>query len=76
MRELRKTIIEGEIFLYPFPVDKDKKYLILCLSSVEVDKLLQGIINSKLIHPDISFQDFVFVKLHTDRNTKIYRRRI
>jgi hypothetical protein len=72
MRELRQTKIEGQIFLYPYPVEKNNKYLILCLTMDESKRVIDDVKNNKLTHPDISSEDFIFIQYHSDQHTKIY----
>lgn len=72
MRELRVTKIDGRIYLFPVPVIKDRKYLILCSSDEEADILKQEISESKLKHPDLISDDFVFLTFHSDKQTKIF----
>ena len=72
MRELKITMIQGIIYLYPVPVIKEKKYLIRCASLEIATVLIQEISNQKISHPDHSGPEFQFVSLHADQKTKIF----
>ncbi len=72
MRELKATKIEGRIYLYPLPVIKDRKYLILCTDEAEAAWIAQEVKQGRLQHPDLISPDFVFLTYHSDKQTKIF----
>lgn len=72
MREMRQTKINGIIYLFPVPVVKDRKFLILCASELEAQKVATAIHEGKLVHPDLISEDFLFITFHTDNRTKIF----
>lgn len=72
MRELRATKIEGKVYLFPVPVVKERKYLIYCSSMEEAEKLAADIGANKVTHPDLISEYFLYLALHTDKQTKIY----
>jgi hypothetical protein len=72
MRDLKRTNIHGKIYLYPVPVEKEKKYLIYCASEEECQLILQGVQEGKLTHPDLVGESFIFLGLHSDQQTKIF----
>ena len=72
MRELKATRIEGRIYLFPIPVQKDRKYLILCRDEAEAEKIALEVRSQKLQHPDLISKDFVFLTFHSDKQTKIF----
>jgi len=74
MRELKITTIQGIIYLYPFPVMKEKKFLVRCESMQKALELIEAIKNQEISHPDELLQDFKFVSLHTDQKTRILER--
>lgn len=72
MRELKTTKIEGRIYLFPLPVVKDRKYLILCSNEDEAAKISELVKENKLQHPDLISEDFLFLTYHSDKQTKVY----
>ncbi|MFP5458213.1 MAG: hypothetical protein ACLGG7_05720 [Bacteriovoracia bacterium] len=72
MRELRITKIQDRTYLYPVPVFKDRKYLVLCESEAQAQLVIQQVREKKLSHPDLISEDFVFLTYHTDQQTKIF----
>jgi hypothetical protein len=72
MRELKCTTIEGRIYLFPIPVVKERKYLIFCSSEIEAEVLSKAIQEKKLSHPDLISEDFIFLTIHSDKQTKIF----
>lgn len=72
MRELRQTKIDGRIYLFPVPVVKERKYLIFCSSEAEAQKISEAVREKKLTHPDLISEQFVFLTLHSDKQTKIF----
>lgn len=72
MRELRATKIEGRIYLFPLPVIKDRKYLILCEDEAQAQLIAAKVQAGKLQHPDLISEDFVFLTYHSDKQTKIF----
>ena len=76
MRELRLTKIDDRIYLFPVPVVKDRKYLILCSSTEDGERIIDDVRLNKLTHPDLISEDFVFLTFHTDRQTKIFVRKL
>ena len=72
MRELRLTRIEDRVYLFPMPVIKDRKYLILCSSEEEAQEVAQKVREKKLKHPDLISDDFIFLTYHSDKQTKIF----
>jgi len=75
MRELRITKIENRIYLFPVPVMKDRKYLIFCSSTEEAERIIDEVRLNKVTHPDLISEDFIFLTLHTDKQTKIFVRK-
>jgi hypothetical protein len=71
LRELRQTKINDKIYLFPVPVIKDRKYLILCKDQLEALKIIQGVAQKKLQHPDLLSDDFIHITFHSDGLTKI-----
>ena len=72
MRELRATTINGKVYLFPVPVVKERKYLILCPSEEMALKIAALVQHGKLGHPDLITEDFVYLTLHNDKQTKIF----
>lgn len=72
MRELRQTNIEGRIYLFPVPVVKERKYLIFCSNELEAGKIAQAVKEKKITHPDLISEYFLYLTLHTDKQTKIF----
>ncbi len=72
MRELRATTLEGRVYLFPMPVQKDRKYLILCSDEFEAELIARDVLESKLQHPDLISDDFIFLTYHSDKQTKIF----
>ncbi|MCE3012302.1 MAG: hypothetical protein LW878_04475 [Proteobacteria bacterium] len=72
MRELKTTKIEGRIYLFPIPVMKDRKYLVLCTTESEAQLIAEEVESGKLQHPDLISEDFVFLTFHSDKQTKIF----
>lgn len=72
MRELRQTKIEGRIYLFPVPVMKDRKYLISCTNELEAEKIAEAVKTQKVTHPDLISEYFLYLTLHTDKQTKIF----
>lgn len=72
MRELRITKIQDRTYLYPVPVFKDRKYLVLCESEAEALRIIQQVQQKTLSHPDLISEDFAFLTYHTDQQTKIF----
>lgn len=71
-RELRATNINEKIYLFPVPVVKDRKYLVLCSSTEEALEVAALVADNKLVHPDLVSEDFLLLTLHTDKQTKIF----
>ena len=71
-RELRATKINQKIYLFPYPVIKERKYLILCENEQQAQEIIQGVKDKKFQHPDLISDDFIFLTLHSDGVTKIY----
>lgn len=71
-RELRQTTINGKIYLFPVPVVKERKYLILCESPEQAQLISEAVRSGKLVHPDLVSPDFVHLTLHSDKQTKIF----
>ncbi len=72
MRDLKATKIEGRIYLFPIPVQKDRKYLILCKDEAEAEQIALEVRGQTLQHPDLISEDFVFLTFHSDKQTKIF----
>ena len=72
MRELKTTIIEKKIYLFPVPVIKDRKYLIFCTTNEEAEKISIAVRTNKITHPDLISEYFQFLTFHTDQQTKIF----
>ena len=72
MRELRQGKIEGKIYLFPVPVEKDRKYLIYCSTESEAAMVTEVVKTGKVTHPDLISEYFVFLTYHTDKQTKIF----
>jgi hypothetical protein len=72
MRELRVTNIEGRIYLFPVPVEKNRKYLIFCSSDKEAQKVITEVTSKRVTHPDLISKDFIFLTTHKDGQTKIF----
>ena len=72
MRELRLTTIDGRFYLFPTPVIKDRKYLVMCTSEDEAQQIAQMVREGILQHPDLISEDFVFLTYHSDKQTKIF----
>jgi hypothetical protein len=72
MRELKKVVIKDKIYLYPFPVMRDKKYLIAFSSHEKAERYLKAILNKLLIHPDESKDFLTQLAVHEDGHTIIY----
>ncbi len=72
MRELRLTKIEGKIYLFPVPVDKDRKYLIFCSTDREAESVIGLVKSGEVTHPDLISKDFIFLTYHSDKMTKIF----
>ena len=71
-RELRTTTINGKIYLFPVPVVKERKYLVLCSSVEEAQKVSVAVREGKLVHPDLVSEDFLYLTQHSDKQTKIF----
>lgn len=72
MRELRQGKIDGKIYLFPVPVEKNRKYLIYCSTDEEATKIADLVKAGKVTHPDLLSSDFFFLTYHTDKQTKIF----
>ena len=72
MRELKKTKIEGKFYLFPVPVIKERKYLIFCSTDQEAELVIQSVRSGEITHPDLISPYFIFLTLHTDKETKIF----
>ena len=72
MRELRQAKIEGKIYLFPVPVEKNRKYLIHCATEKEAGEIAELVKTGKVTHPDLISEDFIFLTYHTDKQTKIF----
>ncbi|WPU66594.1 hypothetical protein [Peredibacter starrii] len=72
MRELRQGKIEGKIYLFPVPVEKNRKYLIFCSTEAEAVKIEEAVRTGKVTHPDLISDDFIFLTYHSDKQTKIF----
>lgn len=70
-RSFKKIETEGKVYLYPIPVIKDHKYLILCDTEEGAEKILNLINTSAITHPDESGNNFVIIGHHTDGKTAI-----
>lgn len=73
MRDFKKVEIDGEIYLYPVPVIKNNKYLILCGSESDADQMLTALSQKKITHPDEGSNDFTTLRFHTDGRTPILK---
>ena len=71
-RELRLTTINEKIYLFPVPVVKERKYLILCSSQKEASSIANLVQEGNLVHPDLVSEDFLHLTLHSDKQTKIF----
>ena len=71
-RELRATNINEKIYLFPVPVVKERKYLVLCSSKDEALEVAALVQEGLLVHPDLVSEDFLLLTLHTDKQTKIF----
>jgi hypothetical protein len=71
-RELRVTNINGKVYLFPVPVVKERKYLILCPSEEVALKIAVAVQAGSISHPDLVTEDFLYLTLHNDRRTKIF----
>lgn len=71
-REMKLTTINGKMYLFPIPVVKERKYLILCSSEKEAELISLAIKERKLVHPDLVSADFHYLTLHNDKQTKIF----
>ena len=71
LRELRQTKINGKIYLFPVPVIKDRKYLILCENEAEALEIVDGVARRRYQHPDLVSEDFIQITFHSDGLTKI-----
>lgn len=72
MRELRITTINGKVYLFPIPVVKERKYLVLCASEEVATRIAGKVQKGDLAHPDLITEDFTFLTLHNDKQTKIF----
>jgi hypothetical protein len=72
MRELRTAKLEGRIYLFPVPVVVERKYLIFCSSEAEATSIAEAVKAKTLTHPDLISEHFIFLTLHTDKQTKIF----
>lgn len=72
MRELRRGKIEGKLYLFPVPVEKNRKYLIFCSTEKEAAVIEEAVRRGKVVHPDLISEHFVFLTYHTDKQTKIF----
>ena len=72
MRELRLGKIDGKLYLFPVPVEKNRKYLIFCSNDEEAMKITELVKTGKVTHPDLISEDFIFLTYHTDKQTKIF----
>lgn len=71
-RELRVTTINGKVYLFPVPVVKERKYLILCPSPEVALKIAAAVAADKISHPDLVSDDFLYLTVHSDQQTKIF----
>lgn len=71
LRELRSTHIQQKIYLFPAPVIKERKYLILCDDETQAQDIIQGVKDGRYQHPDLISEDFLPLTLHNDGATKI-----
>lgn len=72
-REHKVVHASGKIYLYPFPVIKDEKYLIECESEIFSQKLM-GLLNKNLFpNPLENNLTYEMTCLHTDQKTRIFR---
>jgi hypothetical protein len=71
LRELRQTKINDKIYLFPVPVIKERKYLILCESLDEAQEIINGVAQKKIQHPDLVSEDFIQITYHSDGLTRI-----
>ncbi len=74
LRELRQTKINEKIYLFPVPVIKERKYLILCEDEAEAMEIINGVAHKRYQHPDLVSEDFIQITLHTDGSTRIIAR--
>ena len=74
MRDFKKIEIDGEIYLYPVPVIKTNKYLILCGTDTDADQMQSDLMQKGITHPDENHHDFFMVRHHTDGKTPIFVR--
>jgi hypothetical protein len=73
MRDFKITTILGNIYIYPFPVMKESKYLISCDSLQQAQELIDKISKKQIKHPDDEGANILFISLHTDQQTKIFK---
>ena len=71
LRELRQTKINEKIYLFPVPVIKERKYLILCEDEAEALEIMDGVARKRYQHPDLVSEDFIQITFHSDGLTKI-----
>lgn len=72
LRLLKATTINGQVYLFPIPVIKERKYLILCHSIQEAEAIALAVSEERLTHPDLVSQDFIYIAHHSDKETKIF----
>jgi hypothetical protein len=73
MRDFKKVEIDGEFYLYPVPVIKNNKYLILCGTLSEAEEMQTAISEKRILHPDEQSHHFTTVRYHTDEKTPILK---
>jgi hypothetical protein len=71
LRELRQTKINGKTYLFPVPVIKERKYLILCDDEAEALEIINAVAQKRYQHPDLVTEDFIKLTFHSDGLTKI-----
>ena len=70
-RGFKTTQINESYYLYPYPVIKNQKYLILCSDYNQSKELISLIESDTIKHPDINLDNFIIVGTHTDKKTPI-----
>lgn len=70
-REFKTTQIGELYYLYPIPVIKNQKYLILCSGINQSIELMKLIKNAEIQHPDNNLDYFEQVGTHTDNRTPV-----
>lgn len=70
-KEFRRVEVQGKTYLYPFPIIKEKKYLIEVDPTI-VESIISAIVNNVIESPD-AFPDYMVEQgIHNDGKTIIY----